>query len=300
MQTTDRRKYDSGPVGYYSKLERNAGTFKTENEISSSFAKDIDENFKEILNSPKKISAMTRTLKARNEVSQATVAIRVPTSNAAASVDSNKLKQLFSGLRGENFRDLFYETASIYNSENIRVTRDIVTSIVHGKLGEDVPSWVVDKFMKLCEESASYGELNWPLFRDIADKVLAASTAECLAVKSKPTWLNASNGDIASLETPVATSYQDDYCPIDSRDSSDFTSTTSHLFIGTSKATHRLPGYGGHIPENMNASLKQLHASGDIVREPHYDLRLTRPKAGYLPGYSGFVPVNAVNRLEKK
>lgn len=298
MKSTER-KFNSGPVGYYSRLERNSNTFTTENEISSSFAKEVNESFKEILNSPKKLSTTLKAVKIANESTQTTVAIRVPTSSTSAAFDPKKIRKLLSECTGEDFKDLFYQATSKNDSEKIRLT-DIDT-IVTEKLGNDVPSWVLAKFLKLGEESSIYGELNWVQFRDIADRVLAASNAECSLTKVKPTWLNKSNSDTASFETPVITSYQDDYRSFE-EDGRDVLSqsTTRHLFTGTSKMTKRLPGYGGHIPENMKNPIKQSHASGEIIREPHYDLRLTRPKAGYMPGYSGFVPVNAIKRTDEE
>jgi hypothetical protein len=88
-----------------------------------------------------------------------------------------------------------------------------------------------------------------------------------------------------------STCHRDDYAPLPSNQfitSGGLNSTTRMLFTGSPKATKQLPGYCGHIPQNLRNPYKLKHCSGeDQPRPQHYDLRLTKPGIDFLPGYGG-------------
>ena len=66
--------------------------------------------------------------------------------------------------------------------------------------------------------------------------------------------------------------------------------TTGFTFSGTSKATHHLPKYCGHIPANTSNVHKAKHSSGEEPRQHLSDLRLTTSRMGSAPGYTGYIP----------
>jgi hypothetical protein len=68
------------------------------------------------------------------------------------------------------------------------------------------------------------------------------------------------------------------------------TGTTRDLFVGTTKATYQLSGYGGHIPMNTTNPKKELHSNGANVRPQPCYLRLVREGLGSLPSYTGYIP----------
>lgn len=66
--------------------------------------------------------------------------------------------------------------------------------------------------------------------------------------------------------------------------------TTRFTFDGTTKATHHLPKYCGHIPANTSNLLKAKHSSGAEPRSHLSNLRLTTARMGSVPGYTGYIP----------
>jgi hypothetical protein len=61
------------------------------------------------------------------------------------------------------------------------------------------------------------------------------------------------------------------------------------LIAGTTKATHQIPGYAGHIPANMRIPRKKEHAMGDTLHAVENHLSLTQEGMGSLTGYTGTI-----------
>jgi hypothetical protein len=59
------------------------------------------------------------------------------------------------------------------------------------------------------------------------------------------------------------------------------------LCAGTTKLTYHIPGYKGHIPENLQSRHKLLHAVGSECRTKGNNLRLTQRGMGCIVGYTG-------------
>ena len=132
--------------------------------------------------------------------------------------------------------------------------------------------------------------------------MLAAVDAECCSVRQKPSWVKQDRREQTIAGTSEMSSYQEDFCSLFSgstapaetlapatNTTSLMRGTTRSLFAGTPKATMQLPGYLGHIPVNVRNETKYRHSYGEQPRPPQYDLRLTRPNLGFVPGYSGMV-----------
>ena len=68
-----------------------------------------------------------------------------------------------------------------------------------------------------------------------------------------------------------------------------FNPATSHLLAGTPKGTpYQLPGFDGHLPQNVRNRRKKNHSFGDIVHDiPQNNLILTDKGMGSTLGYTG-------------
>jgi len=54
-----------------------------------------------------------------------------------------------------------YDTNSTDGRLNIKYVQDVVSAT----MGPDVPQWVIDKFVYLCQRASDYGDINWNNFR---------------------------------------------------------------------------------------------------------------------------------------
>ena len=59
------------------------------------------------------------------------------------------------------------------------------------------------------------------------------------------------------------------------------------LYAGTTKSTHHLPGFKGHIPSNVRNSRKLEHSCGEDHHPVANNLRLTQRGMGCVLGYTG-------------
>jgi hypothetical protein len=62
------------------------------------------------------------------------------------------------------------------------------------------------------------------------------------------------------------------------------------LYVGTTKSTHHLPGFKGHIPANVRNARKFEHSRGEEGHPVANNLRLTQRGMGCVLGYTGHVP----------
>ena len=135
-------------------------------------------------------------------------------------------------------------------------------------------------------------------FRRIVPVALKAVNSFFLHSKSGPAYTKTEN--IKSVRQPLqATAYREDFeRPKDKWYSTKFPMTSDikkstqsvsnqMLFRGTTKATLHIPGYVGHIPVNRAIRSKELHANGERPRPKDFNLTLTYPVLGRLPGYVG-------------
>ena len=75
-------------------------------------------------------------------------------------------------------------------------------------------------------------------------------------------------------------------------------STTEDLFDGTTKDTHHIPGYCGHIPASKRNPHVVKHGDAEDPRDKATSLRLYHRHN--VPGYTGHQPVNARNDLGER
>jgi hypothetical protein len=63
------------------------------------------------------------------------------------------------------------------------------------------------------------------------------------------------------------------------------------LCAGTTKITHHIPGFRGHIPANLRNERKLKHACGKQAHDVYNNLILSQRGMGCVLGYTGHVPV---------
>jgi len=65
--------------------------------------------------------------------------------------------------------------------------------------------------------------------------------------------------------------------------------------LGTTKASHHIPGYTGHLPKNLVDPYKWDQALGTNTRASYVKNNITENYQTRIPGYSGHKPANAIN-----
>ena len=136
------------------------------------------------------------------------------------------------------------------------------------------------------------------LFRRIVPVALKAVQQYFQHSKKGPAW--SKTDKLNNVRQPLhATAYHDDFeqpknkwystkFPMTSEIKKTTQSVSNQmLFKGTIKATLQIPGYVGHIPVNRAIPNKEFHCNGEKPHPPHYNLTLTYPVLGRLPGYKG-------------
>eukprot|EP00607_Mallomonas_marina_P009758 CAMPEP_0182420802 /NCGR_PEP_ID=MMETSP1167-20130531/5880_1 /TAXON_ID=2988 /ORGANISM="Mallomonas Sp, Strain CCMP3275" /LENGTH=232 /DNA_ID=CAMNT_0024597261 /DNA_START=445 /DNA_END=1143 /DNA_ORIENTATION=- len=206
-----------------------------------------------------------------------------------------KLKATVRNYQPDDFKAAFDEQSK-RAGDNMIFLSDI-GSVVLGTIGKDCPDWVIDKFVKLCENISSYKRVRWEDFRGIILEALAAAERDCSVRRDKPSWLTRpAYVNRAGLPSVVNTSaYSCDFRP--RTVGMNCAATTGHLFAGTSKASAHLPGFGGHVPSNTRNPKKQSYCNVENVKDLHRGHTLTSRAIGYLPGYTGHVSILGEGRL---
>jgi hypothetical protein len=200
-----------------------------------------------------------------------------------------------------------------------------VKKVVRLCLGEDVPEFILDRFVSLAHKHSSpEGKIPRPLFLEkVVPKVQAAVRSECLFRRELPALLQLMNrprlvdgamGGGSSGGEALSTTYRDNFnrCPpeialapnehlaysplgdplggVAGTGTSELNSAARVLCAGTTKGTLQLPGYKGHIPRNLRNERKLEHSIGGIDHPVKNHLRLTQRGMGCVLGYTGHVP----------
>eukprot|EP00640_Fibrocapsa_japonica_P002208 CAMPEP_0113938826 /NCGR_PEP_ID=MMETSP1339-20121228/5242_1 /TAXON_ID=94617 /ORGANISM="Fibrocapsa japonica" /LENGTH=344 /DNA_ID=CAMNT_0000942115 /DNA_START=43 /DNA_END=1077 /DNA_ORIENTATION=+ /assembly_acc=CAM_ASM_000762 len=186
------------------------------------------------------------------------------------------------------------------NFINIREMKHLLTSVY----GPDVPDFVLEKFMKFFDKNRD-GRVSWEEFSSSLSTLHELVQHDVDQKRAgDPEWLSASKKVYPRVAngTMVRSSHQMDMGMPGSRgvlcETGAMLSTTKDLFGGTSKNTHHIPGYGGHIPTNTQNPDVVRHGFGGTQRGKHCDLRLYHQHN--IPGYTGHKPVNPKNDLGER
>jgi len=175
--------------------------------------------------------------------------------------------------------------------------------------GGDVPPRVLDKFGKYFELQADGGVSLDALMQ--ADAVvrtgaLPPSLGGVTLKSGAPEWLVSSRQvNTSVVKRQMKSSYQKDLGKDGELPSerpfvakTGMASTTEDLFDGTTKDTHHIPGYCGHIPASKRNPHVVKHGDAEDPRDKATSLRLYHRHN--VPGYTGHQPVNARNDLGER
>jgi hypothetical protein len=216
----------------------------------------------------------------------------------------------------ENFRRSFEKYIKLNPTSTLKDTGDTLISlfdvdlVVKDCLGDETPEFILDKFKELGNSFAVHGELAWKDFLTVVFKVQNAIEAECayhkelpplVMLMTKPKAVDPKLGALGGSTTTYRDNFngngnfafsstrQDDlfFEKPHEEIGSGLNNAAKILCAGTSKGTHHLPGYRGHIPVNIRNNRKADHGSG---KDPHpvvNDLILTQRGMGCVLGYTG-------------
>lgn len=308
VEPYSNRKYFnkfSGTIGYYPDLVRKADPYQTEKDLNFSYVNSLSNSRKsDLLSNSFNYSRQNEA--AQKKKSSACFLHSKPTSSD--HFDIVKFKDHYSKKQAEDFKASFDKVAQKLQSDSIY--KEDVQLVVRETLGEDTPYWVLDKFSLLSDKITTYRKISWNEFREAAHRTLMVIQKDCEPSRDKPTWLHATLKDPSISSAIHTTCYQDDFnrkedelLPLPTMENTSNNTkfaSTRILFVGTPKATNHISSYNGHIPITVRGNpLKLLHSNGDHIRPPQYDLRLTRPDIGHLPGYAVFVPTSVTSNLRQ-
>lgn len=182
--------------------------------------------------------------------------------------------------------------------------------VVRDCIGEDAPEFILDKFKELGNAVAVHGEVAWSDFATVVEKVYKAVDSECqfhnelpplILLMNKPKAVDKNLGALGDMST----TYRDNFgrsgglsfSPSKKEDiyyekprteiGSDLNNSAKILYAGTTKGTHHLPGFRGHIPVNTRNTRKAEHGSGKVPHPVVNDLVLTQRGMGCVLGYTG-------------
>jgi len=209
-----------------------------------------------------------------------------------------------------------------------------VVDVVQTALGDTTPQFVVEKFMKLCKRAEVGGRVYWADFRRLALSALAAATADCslkreppplVLLMTKPRLIDPELGPMAVVKTSYADTFGSNFKTLTANPESSPAMSTYTKFLvkgtvstlselrpksilnpaaadlaaGTPKGTHQIPGYTGHMPQNVRNPRKLGHSHGDGLHPVVNSLRMTKKGGSNVLGYAGHVPWHADSERER-
>lgn len=205
------------------------------------------------------------------------------------------------------------------DGDDYYITMKQVTKVVYMAIGEDVPRFVMDKFLILCKKAEAGGRIYWTDFRRLTPRAMSAATADCSLKKelpplvllmTKPRLEDPNLGPMGCLKS----TYNDTFCV----DHSDLIKQYSAsllpdqpgrravlnpaakmLCCGTVKGTLQIPGFSGHMPQNTRIPLKVQHSEGRYLHPVVNSLRMTKKGGNNVLGYAGHVPWHASSERER-
>lgn len=175
--------------------------------------------------------------------------------------------------------------------------------VVDAGMGGHAAQWIKDKFLASFQ-GACDGRISWEQFKGAIASILQAVIYDASPDRraAVPEWLRMSMRPVPTIvaAAPRRTCYQIDMGMAGERPKqrtytykSGMASTSQDLLSGTTKDTHHIPGYGGHIPASRRnpAGVEQ----GDAAQpRPPRELLSMNTRAD-VAGYTGHVPVNLKN-----
>ena len=205
------------------------------------------------------------------------------------------------------------------SQDDTYITMKEVPRVVNRVLGEDVPRFIMEKFLLLSKKAEAGGRVYWEDFKRLAPRAVAAATADCSLKKelpplvmlmTKPRLLDPGLGPMGSLKSTYADTFcVDQQAMIDSYAASIaakepgrravLNPAAKMLAAGSVKGTLQIPGFSGHVPQNTRNQLKVLHSDGAHLHPVVNSLRMTKKGGGSVLGYAGHTPWHASSERER-
>ena len=236
-----------------------------------------------------------------------------------------------------NFQGAFENIATKgdYDGDDCYIRMDEVKDVLIAVLGETVPTYVTEKFMKLSKLAEVGGRVYWADFKRLAPSALLAASADCNVKKelpplvllmTKPRLTDPDMGPMAKINScysdtfgpsfaqltkdpesvPVTSSYtkflvKDGFVSKEPvlQPRSILNPANAELSAGTPKGLSQIPGYTGHIPRNMRNPRKAAHSRGEFLHDVVNALRMTKKGGSNVLGYAGHVPWHADSERER-
>lgn len=305
----------SGPYGYYPRAATASPQFKTDKMLSGSF------NLEELVLNR---TVCTRLLNRNKNLVEFKSTEGLGDSGMRKSYSRSNCFETY--VHHGHFRELMAQrgTEEGFRESFLRFQKlgaDCVSYyeidlLVKDCLGDDAPEFIISKFKEFASSYAVRGELFWRDFCTVLEKVTLSIQAETsqrrelpplVALMTRPRIVDK---NIEALGN-TSTVYRDNFnrAP-DMRFQEDRPELTYHkpveeinkpmdnaakiLNAGTTKVTCHVPGYRGHIPENLRSQRKFQHATGIKPHPVVNNLRLTQRGMGCLLGYTGYVPMEPI------
>lgn len=238
---------------------------------------------------------------------------------------------------GEDFEEAFLSVSQKgeYDGDDCYIRMHEVKDVLMKVLGEDVPTFIVEKFNKLCKMAEVGGRVYWADFKRIAPNALVAANADCQVKNELPplvmlmTKPRLTDPDLGPMSA-VNSCYSDTFGPTfdtltKNPESVPVTSTYTKFLVkggivdmepklmpksilnpanadlaaGTPKGTHQIPGFTGHMPINSRNPRKHEHSYGGSLHPVVNALRMTKKGGSNVLGYAGHVPWHADSERER-
>jgi hypothetical protein len=209
--------------------------------------------------------------------------------------------------------------ASQISQDDTYVTMKEVPKVVNKVLGEDVPRFIMEKFLVLSKKAEAGGRVYWEDFKRLAPRAVAAASADCSLKKelpplvmlmTKPRLIDPALGPMGALRSTFSDTFCVDQQEMINNYHRTYTSgepgrravlnpAAKMLAAGTVKGSLQIPGFSGHMPQNTRNPLKVAHSDGQHLHPVVNSLRMTKKGGGSVLGYAGHTPWHASSERER-
>lgn len=219
------------------------------------------------------------------------------------------------GHSGEHYKEAFLSigrAANPHDEDDKYITMKDVPRVVNAVLGQDVPRFVLDKFVILAKKAEAGGRVYWADFRRLAPRAVAAAAADCSLKKelpplvmlmTKPRLVDPDLGHMGSIKS----TYSETFCVSHADMINSYSGSKTRAVLnpaakllsqGTVKGTLQIPGYCGHMPQNVRNPIKVAHSDGQHLHPVVNSLRMTKKGGSQVLGYAGHIPWHAESEGE--
>ncbi len=343
VQTRDSKFQNwNGEYGYYQRAETRLPTYKTDN-MTSMVYKLEDQRASHGICSTMRLANRANVIRpegAREEDAARPLSLK----RTVAHQCYIDFKGISSKYDCDNdtinkFELAFnqYSSKGNYDGDDCYCRMSNIKDILINVLGENIPQFIEEKFLKLCKRAEVSSRLYWADFKNIIPNAMIASQADCtvkrelpplVMLMTKPRLTDPDLGPMAIVKScygdtfgptfkelttnPYSKTPKSDYSKFLVKDPTKYNQedlvlkpksilnpANEDLCAGTPKGSQQIPGYTGHMPRNLRNPRKQNHSSGDSLHPVVNALRMTKKGGSNVLGYAGHVPWHADSERER-